>query len=163
MPTINGKACVVDGKPVDKVYSNGAKIYGRNLLTGTSNTQDYTISRNGWVNFSQSSNGMSTSISGTPGASYTYSAIVKSATFGFSPKIQFYDINKKPIKTITDPNKPDTGLRYVTGIAPADTAFIIACMILNNPTDSQTVVFNSEKLEQNATASPWSPAPEDVM
>jgi predicted phage tail component-like protein len=132
-----------------------------NLLTGTSNTQDYTISRNGWVNFSQSSNGMSASISGTPGASYTYSAIVKSATFGFSPKIQFYDINKKPIKTIADTNKPDTGLRYVTGIAPAGTAFIIACMILNNPTDSQTVVFNSEKLEQNATASPWSPNPAD--
>ena len=132
-----------------------------NLLTGTSNTQDYTMIGNGWVNASQSSNGISTSIPGTPGAGYTYSAIVKSATFGFSPKIQFYDINKKLIKTIADTNKPDTGLRYVTGIAPAGTAFILACMILYNPTDSQTVVFNSEKLEQNATASPWSPNPAD--
>ncbi|MFR0563624.1 distal tail protein Dit [Lacticaseibacillus paracasei] len=132
-----------------------------NLLTGTSNTQDYTMRGNGWVNDSQSSNGIRAVIPGTQGASYTYSAIVKSATFGFSPKIQFYDINKKLIKTIADTNKPDTGLRYVTGIAPAGTAFILACMILYNPTDSQTVVFNSEKLEQNATASPWSPNPAD--
>lgn len=35
MTTINGKACVVNGTPVDKVFSNGKQIYGRNLLTGT--------------------------------------------------------------------------------------------------------------------------------
>lgn len=35
MPTINGRACAVDGKPVDKVYSNVRQIYGRNLLLGT--------------------------------------------------------------------------------------------------------------------------------
>lgn len=32
MPTINGRACVVDGTPVDKVFSNGRQVYGRNLL-----------------------------------------------------------------------------------------------------------------------------------
>jgi hypothetical protein len=36
MPTINGKACVVNGTPVDKVFSNGRQVYGRNLLQGTS-------------------------------------------------------------------------------------------------------------------------------
>ena len=35
MPTINGKVCVVNGTPVDKVFSNGKQVYGRNLLTGT--------------------------------------------------------------------------------------------------------------------------------
>ncbi|MGQ2195716.1 hypothetical protein ACT5YV_01280 [Lactiplantibacillus plantarum] len=32
MPTINGKACVVNGKAVDKVFSDGKQVYGRNLL-----------------------------------------------------------------------------------------------------------------------------------
>lgn len=38
MPIINGKACVVDGKPVDKVFSNGKQVYGRNLLINTSSS-----------------------------------------------------------------------------------------------------------------------------
>lgn len=32
MSTINGKACVVNGTPVDKVFSNSRQVYGRNLL-----------------------------------------------------------------------------------------------------------------------------------
>lgn len=32
MPTINGRACVVNGTPVDKVFSDGRQVYGRNLL-----------------------------------------------------------------------------------------------------------------------------------
>lgn len=35
MSTINGKACVINSKPVDKVFSNGRQVYGRNLLPGT--------------------------------------------------------------------------------------------------------------------------------
>lgn len=41
MPTINGKACVVNGTPVDKVFSNGRQLYGRNLAIGTG--QQYTM------------------------------------------------------------------------------------------------------------------------
>lgn len=35
MTAINGKACVVDGVPVDKVFSNGKQVYGRNLINGS--------------------------------------------------------------------------------------------------------------------------------
>lgn len=38
MPTINGRACVVNGVAVDKVYSNGRQVYGRNLLISTSSS-----------------------------------------------------------------------------------------------------------------------------
>jgi len=40
MSTINGKVCVVDGVAVDKVFSDGKQVYGRNYLlgTGTPNT-----------------------------------------------------------------------------------------------------------------------------
>ena len=36
MSTINGRACVVNGMPVDKVFSNGRKVYGRNYFQDTS-------------------------------------------------------------------------------------------------------------------------------
>ena len=35
MTTINGRACIVNGTPVDKVFSNGRQVYGRNLLLDT--------------------------------------------------------------------------------------------------------------------------------
>lgn len=35
MATINGKALVRDGKPLDRAYSNGVLVYGRNLALGT--------------------------------------------------------------------------------------------------------------------------------
>jgi len=35
MTTINGRACVVNGTPVDKVFSNDKQVYGRNLLLDT--------------------------------------------------------------------------------------------------------------------------------
>ena len=38
MPTINGRVCVVNGTPVDKVFSNGQQVYGRNLLISTSSS-----------------------------------------------------------------------------------------------------------------------------
>lgn len=47
MPTINGRACVVNGTPVDKVFSNGRQVYGRNLLTGTAKFGSSFITNNG--------------------------------------------------------------------------------------------------------------------
>ncbi|ORI75884.1 hypothetical protein BMS91_08185 [Leuconostoc mesenteroides subsp. cremoris] len=35
MATINGKVLVRDGKPLDRVCSNGRLVYGRNLFIGT--------------------------------------------------------------------------------------------------------------------------------
>ena len=35
MSTINGNVCVVNGTPVDKVFSNGKQVYGRNLISGS--------------------------------------------------------------------------------------------------------------------------------
>jgi hypothetical protein len=163
MSTINGKACVANGTPVDKVFSNGKQVYGRNLLTGTSNAQDYTVSGSLWATGSQSKNGKNISIPGTPGASYTYSAIVRSATFDCFAELQFFNSNKKVISIVSSTAKTDTGLRYVSGVAPVGTAFLYINMVLNHPPNSQTLVFNSEKLELGTIVTPWTPAPEDVM
>lgn len=47
MPTINGRACVVNGTPVDKVFSNGKQVYGRNLLLNSD--QQFTSTSSGFV------------------------------------------------------------------------------------------------------------------
>lgn len=51
MPTINSKACVVNGKAVDKVFSDGRQVYGRNLLLNTdfNNLPQYWTAANGTV------------------------------------------------------------------------------------------------------------------
>ena len=50
MPTINGKVCVVNGTPVDKVFSDGRQVYGRNLVSGTGQeyVMEYGIPRTVW-------------------------------------------------------------------------------------------------------------------
>ncbi|MGX6392678.1 hypothetical protein [Lactiplantibacillus pentosus] len=134
---------------------------GTNLLTGTSNTQDYTFSGSGWARASQSSNGNTISIPCTPGESYTYSAIVKTATFNCYPEIEFYDSGKKWIANSRPDPMTDIGIRKVTAQAPANTAFLTVSMILQKPSDSQTVVFNSEKLEKGSLATDWCSNPAD--
>jgi len=41
MSTINGRACVANGVPVDKVFSNGQQVYGRNLMLMTNKPSIY--------------------------------------------------------------------------------------------------------------------------
>lgn len=54
MATINGKALVKDGKPLDRAYSNGQLVYGRNYILNSKHTlalQDNTYDT-GWVDTS---------------------------------------------------------------------------------------------------------------
>ncbi|PRO87122.1 hypothetical protein C6Y13_13255 [Lactiplantibacillus pentosus] len=134
---------------------------GTNLLTGTSNAQDYTVSGSGWALGSQSSNGNSCSVPATPGKSYTYSAIVKSTTYDCYPEIQFFDSGKNLITNSANVPGKDIGMRKTTAVAPENAAFVGARMVLNTPTDSQTMVFNSEKLEKGNLATDWCPNPAD--
>lgn len=51
MPTINGKVCVVNGVAIDKVFSNGKQVYGRNLLLDSQiRTQDPSWFSKNWTN-----------------------------------------------------------------------------------------------------------------
>ncbi|WP_025025163.1 gp58-like family protein [Companilactobacillus nodensis] len=134
---------------------------GTNLLTGTSNAQDYTLSGSGWELGSLSSNGTNASIPCTPGASYTYSVIVKSTTYDCYPELQFFDSGKNFILNSTNVPGKDIGMRKTTEVAPENAAFVGAHMVLNNAPDSQTVVFNSEKLEKGSLATDWCPNPAD--
>ena len=145
----------VNGSSVVEVAGNVIDVGGRNLLTGTSNAQDYTVSGSGWALGSRSSNGNNVSIPCTPGASYTYSALIKSTTYDCYPEIQFFDISKNLITDSANVPGKDTGMRKITAVAPENVTFVGARMVLYAPPDSQTLVFNSEKLEQGNTTTPY--------
>lgn len=144
-----------NGSSVVEVAGDVIDVGGHNLLTGTSNAQDYTVSGSGWSLGSQSSNGTNISIPCTPGASYTYSEIVKSTTYDCYPEIQFFDIGKNLILNSTNFPGKDTGMRKSTAVAPENATFVGVHMVLNAPSDSQTMVFNSEKLEKGDIATPY--------
>ena len=55
MPTINGRACVVNGVPVDKVFSNGKQVYSRNLITDSGFESGKTTANYSWGDGSSTS------------------------------------------------------------------------------------------------------------
>ena len=166
MPTINSKACVVDGKPVDKVYSNGRKIYGRNLLTGTSGEwHTWTGTLGGGLSHPTAKNAEA-GIRLTVGKKYTYSVNLVSP-------IDSHVI----VRLISDDNNSakeyfgnivtvgDTGISTVTfDVASGYTkAIFYSLRAVNSNTETHTWQFKDEKLEQGTIHTAWSPAPEDVM
>ncbi|ASX16592.1 hypothetical protein [Lacticaseibacillus rhamnosus] len=167
MPTINGRACVVNGKPVDKVFSNNIQVYGRNLLTGTS------MNKSGIVvaGLNDVDKYDKQKIDVNPNNQYVYSTnIVSSTAYPLVVRnyILWFDKDGKYIKisigeneTINVPNS-----RILNVFNPpqnASTAYL-APVALGQVRDSDTsLVWNHEKFERGIIVSPWTPAPEDVV
>lgn len=167
MPTINGRACVVNGTPVDKVFSDGRQVYGRNLLTGTSTPVQAT--GNGGTN-----NAFTV---------YTFGGkILKdivqagdsiSLSFDWSVAVQgssgtlIAQLSKAPWGTTMGPTinvSSGSGHYSTTTIADANWATSLANGIqirLDGVTAKITI--SNMKFEIGTIVTPWTPAPEDVM
>ena len=190
MPTINGRACVVNGTPVDKVFSNGRQVYGRNLVSGTGleYTMSYGIPNTVWqdgyaylklpttIPYNRTEilpGGSGFYYNLTSGQDYTQTiwietdATVKylngaSITWfnGIRHNIQPANIQKianssyKIISTYTFPKGSANRVRLFD-IFYLDSAFDLST--------GTYLKFGKLKLEQGTTATPWTPAPEDVM
>lgn len=163
MPTINGKACVVNGMPVDKVFSNGKIVYGRNLLTGKSNkTQKYTIGKNLWAIATNSRIAVAT------GQVFTYCLYVdQNNTEVLQASVDGYQGgNWKFTWTGNSIKSGDGGYSYLTMTIPDGITQIITTgtrLPQKYPNNTVDVYWKEEKLELGTTATDWSPAPEDVM
>jgi hypothetical protein len=163
MATINGRACVVDGHPVDKVFSNGKIVYGRNLLMITSNkTQNHTIGKNLWANATSSLMAV------TAGQVFTYCLYVdpnnteelRASVDGYHGGSWKYTWTGNSIKA------GDGGYSYLTITVPDGITQIRTTgtrLPQKQPNNTVDVYWKEEKLELGTTATPWSPAPEDVM
>ncbi len=162
MATINGRACVVNGTPVDKVFSNGRQVYGRNLAKGTS-SKDQSFGdasqTTGW-------NIITIATFDNPQAGQQYTVSVNTKNNGGSWKIQFWDGNS--------PTSRDhiiySGNRFISTQGQKHTATITwpsgsdkyLLVQLADSNDGGQIFWNSAMLEEGTVAHDWSPAPEDV-
>ena len=158
MTTINGKACVVNGVPVDRVFSNGKQVYERNLVTGTSKELK-TVTRSGW------GNSPSNKISGKYGAGKYYaSAYIENTTpVGMKLYIGIY-VGGKFLHNLSAEAIPagQSGVVSFTfdiyGEELIGSAFV---GFVRSQTESYTYKYKEVMLKR--TPSPWTPAPEDII
>lgn len=158
---INGRACVVNGTPVDKVFSNGKQVYSRNLIV-QSDLKSGFFNEDGSVN-GASINFYSENYIATNGATvFTFSS--PDYTFigdYYADRIIMYDSDKNYLghqvlasakQTLSKPN-----VAYIR--------FSINSKNEGNTTDNSSdwLANHRYKLEKGSVATPWTPAPEDVM
>lgn len=192
MPTINGKACVANGVPVDKVFSDGNQVYGRNLLTGTSGpfVMGWGIPNTTWDTTNQVSGislpvtvtylevlpqGTGFSYTYTPGVTYTQSIYISTdapltgTPISFSWYTNQYGHNTRGldnlVKVSTNLYRATSAYTWPSSNSPADgrNADLNNLTHVFDFTKGTFLQFYKPKLELGPTATPWTPAPEDVM
>lgn len=155
MPTINGKACVVNGTPVDKVFSNGMQVYGRNLVTGTSD-ELRTYTGTGW------GSAPANAASGTYGAGKYYVSAYVENTAGVWVNLftavdgHIGNFSGTPIQ----PGESGT-VSYTVEIAEGQTLRSVWVGYSSTTTESYTYKYKEVMVKRTPT--PWSPAPEDIL
>ena len=173
MTTINGKACVVNGTPVDKVFSDGKQVYGRNLLTGTA---DKILTGAGpWVSgylSNETTNDFISLFQGLEGETVTISVDYKYSGF-----VAGSGNNKLGWETgITAGSTSWVGVWYspknISGSGRMSYTFVVPENITSISgstkgwiqfSGSGTGTISHFKLEKASIATPWTPAPEDVI
>ena len=178
MPTINGRACVVNGTPVDKVFSNGRQVYGRNLLTGTQefqgewgNLSQWEVDEEKYKGFdvrkrSVAWTGLGQYYDSKPNTTYTFSFYAKAS----KPTDRFMDIfmlpsedwnssvTAVPVYASTSLTTDWKRFSWTITTTGGGNLFPSVCS-----TNSDTIIYVAGyKLEKGSVATPWTPAPEDV-
>lgn len=147
MSTINGKVCVADGVAVDKVFSNDKQVYGRNLIVRTGEIANQMVGPDGSIipYYTSTSTLTRAIISVTPGEQLTMSG----STDGDNIlRYAFYDAAGKTLM------RNYAYLNTLTTVAAPAGA---ATFRISYPKEAQA------KLERGSVATPWTPAPEDVL
>ena len=190
MPTINGKVCVVNGVPVDKVFSNGVQVYGRNLASGTSQqyTMGYGIPNTTWKDGYAYEN-LPTTFSNTEilpqGARSFYYVLTQETTYTqtiwFETDATVKDLRRVKISWFTGGTghdlQPTTLITlgenkykiYSTYMWPGksdNNVRLLNIFYLDYAFDFSTgtyLKFGKLKLEEGSISTLWSLAPEDVM
>lgn len=177
MTTINGKVCVVDGVAVDKVFSNGKLVYGRNLLK---NTFDYASS---WSFSNQAlteileADGTPTKIikinynpNGWVGVYQVYTNWSVKPKDGDTVTLSFYAKGNGRIYSsiegiagaINTNATSEWKLYNLTGVATKEITNI-SIYLHNIVTTATSIYVHSVKFEINGEPTIYTPAPEDVL
>jgi len=160
MPTINGKVCVVNGVPVDKVFSDGRQVYGRNLFSQSTATSGYVGGGGVIYPASAYNENASDYIPVSASSNYTFQM------WGTTPSgnsywygIGSYDSDKNFISRVAptgDKQKSDTVEHAFTTLTTTSTTAYVRISFRK---------FNDykAKLEKGDISTPYSPAPEDIL
>lgn len=184
MPTINGKACVVNGTPVDKVFSNGRQVYGRNLYTNTQNFDNpaswydsnlwtkTTDTYNGLavIQATQDWNGLSQYVQVKKGDVLTYSVYAKNIS-GTGTSTIYWILQNNPEGSYStagvNPAKKEVAItdswQRVSGTIVATRDGYLRPRLERTPDNTNTLQIAGIKVEKGSVATPWTPAPEDVL
>lgn len=168
MPTINGKACVINGTPVDKMFSDGKLVYQRNLLLNTQSFDSSWV----WENIEHIfANGFLTLSSTNSNSSRMYQDISdenpngKKLSLSFNAKISS-DFDSQLVQVKAGPydaakfiniTSKDSQLYKIENWQWAGQSGTFSFYVINGKVD-----ISNMKLEYGV-ATPWTPAPEDVM
>lgn len=167
MSTINGKACVVNGAPVDKVFSNGVQVYGRNLFRGYPTNSKMRVNINNTYYYDYPFKYYGTRILLKPNTEYTVTwnyAIISGGmdsteliSVGYGNDQKDYAID---VKTIA------VSAKKITIQTPADVSnypyFALRFSRTIIPTTS-VIDYWDITIREGDTNLGWTPAPEDVM
>lgn len=179
MATINGKALVKDGKPLDRAYSNGQVVYSRNLLLNskilswsvgnikvTISTVSYDGVTNMWHITSPKGGSDTAGIyfwptnNVTKGQQWTFSFDIKGtgvySKYGMGVGIDA----SSPINKLSGNVPADWTRVSSTGTATGTNPIII---YFNSIDVALDVYIKLPKLESRNTPTPWTPAPEDYV
>jgi len=163
MSTINSRACVVNGTPVDKVFSNGKQVYGRNLLIGVDSAIHQAP---GWFQW----------VTNIPtkfikvGEPLCFSAFMNNAPHaGILARGNTYcDMQSKDVsgniileKSGNTINFDADGISQVSFVVPNATASILVFIVTVNMVGN--AYYGYPKVEFGTVATPWTPAPEDIL
>lgn len=159
MADITHGTWIKDGKAVDKVFSNGKQVYGRNL---------WAVSQSDFGYFSLARQSLVTTQSGdfnkyrkdmiaTNGAKYIsvrhIGDIPSNLTYGAEGRIIAFDKNQEFISAIL---KPTSDADYfAVGEIPENTGYVLLNIVWGDSGETMIQFGNQE--------TDWTPAPEDIL
>ena len=158
MADITHGTWIKDGKAVDKVFSDGKQVYGRNLLAGTSNVLTTVSDAIGW----------SYGLPWYP----TVEQLKANQTYTLSCYLEPVEHDVCVCAHTTNGNTFGTtvaagtkGFSALTMALTPEDVKVFSCWttFTNEQKDNSTVSYKGFKLEKGTIATPWSPAPEDVL
>ena len=163
MADITHGTWIKDGKAVDSVYQGSVKVYGRNLIPMSNTTTGFVNVENGTINYADSTLERVTDfIEVEPNQTYYMQEEIHLLTgqylwFG----IGIYDGNKTFINRIARLESSVTSdgntFQKWTITTPENAKYVRVSFVTYGDANARV------KLEKGTTATPWSPAPEDVL
>jgi hypothetical protein len=160
MADITHGTWIKDGKAVDKVFSNGGQVYGRNLLTNLSSNWTQ-----GWINGYTIGNPPKLGVGNaritilhpiSVSSSFSYTVSLSDTSFKWS----WMELDFNGNTTHVAPWMTSENYTLTTTSTTTQLYIVVA---YKNDTALDTSNLPKIKLEKGTIATPWSPAPEDVL